>query len=73
MNVATGPAARCPFWRYVNAPHRWLKRFPVMRYWDCVECGRYVLDMAAPQAITWPWRFNTVGPCSRAARDGKGR
>jgi hypothetical protein len=64
--VRAGPVAHWPFWQHMNEPHRWLKRGET-RYWDCVECGSFVFDMATPTAVVWPWRFNTVGPCAREA------
>lgn len=62
------PTARKPFWQYVNEPHHWVRRAGVGRYYDCAVCGEFVMDMATPQAITWPWRFNTVGPCIRRSK-----
>ena len=59
------PTAHKPYWQYVNEPHHWVKRPGLNRYFDCANCGEFVMDMAAPQIITWPWRFNTVGPCHR--------
>jgi hypothetical protein len=62
---ALAPVDDGKFWRNVNEPHHWIKRNEVSRYWDCAKCGEFVYDMAPPQPITWPWRFNTVGPCAR--------
>ena len=62
------PTARKPFWQYVNEPHHWVRRAGVGRYYDCAVCGEFVMDMAPPQVITWPWRFNTVGPCIRRSK-----
>lgn len=67
MSADLRPRARAPLWRHVNALHHWIKRGGAAvpsRYWDCAKCGQFVLDMAPAAGFMWPWRFNTVGPCS---------
>ncbi len=71
MTPVLRPAER-PFWKHVNETHHWVRRSlggTPSRYYDCAKCGQFVCDLAKPQEITWPWRFNTVGPCATPAQD----